>query len=141
MCKLPWCGLCYANLKGRSAYKGHRYYRSPNRTVFLREDPDVLKRASKEKAAAGLPMAEDAELQTLCPTLYDFLTMTVWPDKAARKVGTIMIVAEGGRWKAWVHDGDGKRSAWVSSESFNGLLAIVDKELSEDSLGWRPDKR
>lgn len=101
----------------------------------------MLKRAAKEKEKAGTPMATDKDLERASPILLEFLTRTQWEDGAVRKVGTLMLVAEGGKWKAWLHDADGKRSAWVSGDTIQELVMAIDVGLLQDRLNWRADKK
>lgn len=101
----------------------------------------ALKRAAKEKEQAGLPMAEDRAFKEQYPTLYDFLTQTAWEDGARRKCGTLMILAEGGRWKGWVHDQDGKRSAWITSGTVADVFGELNAQLEDDTVAWRPDRK
>lgn len=75
------------------------------------------------------------------PTLVGFLTDDRWDDGKRRKTGTLMLVHDEGRVKAWVHDLDGARAAWCSAESLWGLLLTVDVGLREDRLEWRADRR
>ncbi len=75
------------------------------------------------------------------PALTEFLTAMVWEDQKPRETGTVMLVAEGGGWKAWVHDRDAKRSVWLSASTVLDLLVVVEETLISGAGQWRPDKR
>jgi len=138
---VAWCGRCYEGLRGRRSYKGHAGYRAAAAPRSAMPEWVMLKRAAKEKEQQGLPQAEDAFLRDNYPTVFAFLTQTVWEDGARRKAGTIMLVAEGGMWKAWVHDQDGRRSAWLSGATVAILAQSIEEGLADDTMGWRADRR
>lgn len=75
------------------------------------------------------------------PAVAEFLSLVAWEDKSRRKTGTLMLLSDAGVCKAWVHDVDGKRSTFVSADSFWGLLEAVERGLRDNELGWRPDRK
>lgn len=83
--------------------------------------------------------AEDAELEKSLPWLLAFLTQVWWDKGDPRETGTIMVLAEEGKWKCWVHDRDAERSAWVSADTMLQLFQRVNEGLSGKGLGWRAD--
>jgi hypothetical protein len=74
------------------------------------------------------------------PALVEFLTSSTWPDGSGRTAGTLMIMVEGGLWKAWVHDRDASVAAFVSSGTLMGLLKSVSQGVESGQLDWRADK-
>ncbi len=135
-----WCGECYARAKGRSdGCRVVRPRRLPRRqcerygAAVRRPDPEA-------NPPAEVYSREDCELFRLFPTLCEFLTDTKWDDGKKRKPGTLMLVCDEGRVKAWVHDVDGRKAAWVTGETLWGLLLACDVSLREDRLLWRKDK-
>lgn len=99
---------------------------------------------ARRKAAAAAQeagtAAHGADVAPMWPTLVEFLTLLTWPEGEKRKTGTVMVLAEGGVWKAWVHDRDGARSGWVSAGSLYDLVNVLEDGLKEDTLTWRDDK-
>lgn len=89
----------------------------------------------------GHVQVSDPDLERVAPATLEFLTVDKWDDGKGRQPGTIMVMAEGGRWKAWVHDRDGKRSSFVSSGGLLDLLREVEDMLANGSGEWRLDKR
>lgn len=87
------------------------------------------------------PPGVDADLKGVAPHVHEFLTEVVWDDGKRRDVGTVMLVLEGGWWKLWAHDRDGKRSAWIAGTSIQEALLELDQQLSEGRVAWRPDRR
>lgn len=104
----------------------------------------MLKRPSATEAGQQVPYdpskAEVCKLSKTLPTFCEFLAREAWPDGEPRERGTILLVFQDSRWRAWVNDKDTQRSAWVSAESIQGVLEAVEKGLLNDSLGWRQDR-
>lgn len=134
------CLLCYENRKGRANHKGHSLYqrcKTYGRWIVAKH----LKRPSESEVGADAPeMFEECELTRRFPALAEFLTLAEWEPGERREVGTILLLVEAGRYKAWVHDRDGRRSAWVSAVSLTGVLGAANKGLLEDRLDWRADR-
>ncbi len=101
----------------------------------------ALQRRQAAAAAAGDGVAAaDPDVTKWAATLVEFLTQLSWGEGEKRKTGTVMVLAENGVWKAWVHDRDGKRAAWVSGGSLLDLVDSVDQGLANDSLTWKDDQ-
>lgn len=97
---------------------------------------------TKSSGSEGRPTVfVDEEMTAEYPNLVDFLREEKWDDGTSRRRGNVMFVIEGTLMKAWIHDKDGSRSAWVSGASFKDVLVAVEYALREGSLDWRPDKR
>jgi hypothetical protein len=92
------------------------------------------------KLSAEEPAAQDMMASRDCPALIAWLTERRWEDGTKRETGTVMVLAEDGVWKAWLHDRDGKRSCWVSSGALFDLLIRVDEMLKTGAGDWRPDR-
>lgn len=71
------------------------------------------------------------------PALTEFVTLDRWDDGNERQTGTVLVCFGDGRWRAWLNDRDGSRSAWVSADSLTGLLGALDLGLREGRLEWR----
>jgi hypothetical protein len=103
----------------------------------------ALQRRRAEAAsgtAVSAPMPSQgywSKLADLC----EWLSAVVWEDGTPRSTGTVMIFAEDGRWKAWLHDRDGSQSCFVSSDTLEGLLASTCKAAATAGGDWRPDKK
>jgi len=98
------------------------------------------RQAAKAAAADGFAAA-DPDVAKWAPTLVEWLTLLAWEGGDKRKTGTVMLLAENGVWKAWVHDRDGGRSAWVSGGSLLDLVDAVERGIADDSLTWRDDAK
>lgn len=83
----------------------------------------------------------DAKLEAIAPALCEWLTAGRWDDGKPRKTGTVMLVAESGTWKAWVHDRDAGRSAWLSAASIVELVQALERLCSGGPAEWRADKK
>lgn len=82
----------------------------------------------------------DDEFARHWPRIAEFVMDSRWDDGKPRKPGTVMLVNDAGTCKAWVHDVDGRRAAWVSADSLWGLLGRVEDGLQNNSLEWRKDR-
>jgi len=137
-----WCGYCYAGVRGRGFYKGHAGL-SPRQAA--RPEDDVVQFIKRSETVHGQTPGDPAPDPQGCvdrfPAMYEFLTATAWDDGKKRVCGTAMVLAEGGRWKAWLHDRDGKRSCFVSAGSFPALFEACEDVLANGGGDWRSDKR
>lgn len=97
-------------------------------------------KGSENGAAHGYVAEEDSFYRSF-PTVADFLRQDRWEDGSRRTPGVLMLLMDQGWCKAWVHDKDAKRAAWVSATTFAGLLEAVESGIQEDSLEWRPDRK
>lgn len=98
---------------------------------------------STSTTAAGLKGATvaDEQLRKAHPKLHEFLTEAVWDDGKPRKTGTVMILVEDGWWKCWLHDRDGKGSAWFTAGTMLDALTAVEMALEAGDVSWRVDRR
>lgn len=71
------------------------------------------------------------------PSLADFLTADSWADGSVRQLPTLILFAEDGRWKACLNDRAEERSAWVTSDTLEGLFAVLDAQLESGTTDWR----
>jgi len=81
--------------------------------------------------------AGDSGFARAYPALTEFLSMPFWSDGTPRVLGTMMVLFEEGRWRAWVNCKASSRSAWLSAVTVEALLASVEAGLEGDSLEWR----
>jgi hypothetical protein len=102
-----------------------------------------LKRAVAESGSPQslLPDGSGGVWEKQFPNVVEFLSSLRWEDGTARSTGTVMLMVEGGLWKAWVHDRDAGRGAFASAATLAKLLAVVNDGLETGSMDWRPDKR
>lgn len=136
---LIWCPQCYEGLTGRRFSNGH-----------------LGDNLGPKKGGASLPLqkpglnssSSDSLSSTTSagstfanfPTLWEFLTLSRWPDASFRKVGTIILFTEGDKWKCCVKDPNGSRVAFVTGRTLDDLLLAVECGLDGDDLDWRPDR-
>ncbi len=94
------------------------------------------------KAAGGKLVAgpSDDTLAQLAPALLEWMTAVVWDDGKARQTGTVLVMTEGGVWKAWMHDRDAKVSSWVTGKDLVEVLTRMDLQLQNGQGEWRSDK-
>lgn len=71
------------------------------------------------------------------PQLYEYLTESKWDDGKPRERATLLVIAEGCRFKLWLNDKALGRSCWVSGATLEDALLSLDTGLAGDSLEWR----
>lgn len=79
----------------------------------------------------------DEEAQRECPTLFQFLTATSWPDGTSRQVSSLVVFAEDKAWKVCLSDRDTGNNIWASSTTYSGLLGALEGRLTEPCPDWR----
>ena len=101
----------------------------------------LLKRSlPSDNGATGAPAGSVVGVGECWPAVGEFITLTRWDDGKRRETGTVMVLCEGGKWKAWLHDRDGKQSAWISGDSAGELMEAVEQALLSGCVGWRKDR-
>lgn len=133
----PECLLCYANVRGRSNYRGHRGYRdcAPKRRYFMGKYAKKRQAVRKDHGdGLGVRLCP---LVDRFPALWEYLTETADEEGKARQTATLLITLDGDRLKAWFNDRDNSRSAWVSGSTLTGVLESLEEGLKGDELDWR----
>lgn len=136
---LIWCSRCYEGLRGRRFFDGHLGDNLKCRKGGVQlplQKPGG--RGSSSLSLSGTTC--DGTILASCPVLWEFLTLTKWPDASPRKAGTIILFTEGDRWKMCVKDPNGSRVAFVTAGTLDELFLAVNEGLDQDSLDWRPDR-
>ena len=107
----------------------------------LEEEEMAMMRRDEGAAQPSDKAALDEVLLGWLPSVHEWLTEKSWSDGKKRETTTLMVVVEDGRWKCWVHDRDGKRSAWVTADAWEALWEVLERRLKAEDLEWRKDKR
>jgi len=101
----------------------------------------VLKRPVVRDSVGVPSLPTDSPLARSYPALFAFLVEGTYDDDSPRETGTIMLLFADGLVKLWLHDRDGAgRSAWLSGETLEDVLAAGDDVLATGTGEWRPDK-
>jgi hypothetical protein len=134
------CPLCYANVRGRAAYPGHRGYRVPV-SVYHWRTTMALKRPS----ASPTPPPNTCSIDWSAalpgtPLLAEFMFSPVYDDDSKRELPTLMLFLHDGRLTAALNDRDQARTAFVSGDSLASVLVALEAGIAADALGWRPNK-
>jgi hypothetical protein len=136
-----WCGLCYAGKRGRQSFRGHSVCYRVSRPLDEDDNMRYDKAPDKMSPSSGAPAASSLELESAYPELHKWLTVTRWGDGKTRETGTLMLLAEHGAWKLWLHDRAMKSSCWLTGKDVTVALDAAETVL-EDGIGeWRPDRR
>jgi hypothetical protein len=94
-----------------------------------------------EDSSPGGQAAVGGELSKRWPHVLEFLASCSWGDGTSRVTGTVMLLTEGGRWKAWAHDRDSSEGLFVSALTLEGTLDALEDILITGNGDWRPDKK
>lgn len=137
---MTWCGLCYANRRGRGNHKGHVGYR-----VWSKGGKVMGRFLGKRPEAVAKPSAEPAEaprgLLGKYPAIWEYLTLLVWEGGKKRQPSTLSVFVEDGVIKVALNDRDLARSCYVSGASLEDALGALEKALESGEEGWRAWKR
>lgn len=136
-----FCRRCYEKSRG-GGLRSQRPYRVTEHWDPLEAEKMAMSRSSGASAAGNKKATvEDPKFKSLYASLHEFLTEHEWDDGKSRKTGTVMILVEDGWWKLWVHDRDGKASAWFTGNCLDDVMSAVEDALDAGSVAWRPDRR
>jgi hypothetical protein len=137
LCRRGWCGLCYANVRGRAATRGHLRYCAPRRAKEL---PVVsyLRRIDSGNGDSSVPAnAPPGEWGVLYPALYEFLSSCAWASGEPRAPGSLTLFTDGRAWKACLNDKAQSRVAFVTASDPEHLLHVAEEGLVQGLLDWR----
>jgi len=82
-------------------------------------------------------LVRDGPVVRQFPAILEFLTATAWAPGEPRKPGTLTLFTDEGCWKGSLNDKDAERSAFVTGDSPEGVLASLERGLADDTLSWR----
>jgi len=74
------------------------------------------------------------------PPVWEFVSVSTWPDGSQRKTGTILLFLDEGSLKVCLKDPNGPRTSFVTGPDPDTLFLAVEEGLATDSLHWRADK-
>src|SRR4029077_2594171 len=74
------------------------------------------------------------------PSIWEFLTLSTWPDGSSRFTGTLLLFLDGGSLKCCLKDKNGPRTAFASGPDPDTLFLAVEEGLAGNTLDWRMDR-
>jgi hypothetical protein len=75
-----------------------------------------------------------------CPTLFTFLTDSLWDDGSERQLPTLLFFRDQGHFKVCVSDRALGKVAFVTGDSLEALMTSLEKDLVKGDLDWRVAK-
>jgi hypothetical protein len=93
-----------------------------------------------EGSKGGRAWCDEHDL-TVYPVLHAWMTDARWDDGKSRETTTVIVCVDQGTLKACVNDRDSGKSAWLSSDSLEGLFLAIECHLRDGSMPWRDAKR
>lgn len=132
-----WCVGCYANLRGRGNFKGHRYYRVVP-TIRPIWEGVLVKRpeATEGSMRPGTPVS-DAALGGRYPTVVAYLSDDKWDDGKAREVSVLSIGIQDGGVNLALNDKALKCSLYTRAETLKEALKLMEEALVAGTASWR----
>ena len=136
-----WCGLCYANKRGRSNHKGHRGYRSkPLKHVNYFPEHQVKKPTQEPQKTAGAVSLSDTSFSNKHPHITEYLCTEKWEDGTARDPSALSISVREGYMSLALNDKDLKQSLYTQAETLAEALKLMEGCLKDGTGVWRPWK-
>lgn len=132
-----WCGDCYAIVRGRLMSESWRLARKRlnakrgRRRMYVSKGDDG-KDGSRPVDCAGMQLFASER-----PALYEYMTLSKYPDGSQRETSTLLVLCEMGRFKLCLSDRDRGRSLWTTAESIEEGLASLDEDLQLGTADWR----
>jgi len=71
------------------------------------------------------------------PSLWAFLTASIWEDQTVRVTGTVTLFTEAGRLKACFNDRDSGEVGFVAIDPREPVLDQLEGALLDESIDWR----
>jgi len=135
-----FCPLCYAGLKGRAVYRGHRGYRGAVAQHSERRWDMKKRKSDSGVTLSDSPMSLVCRVGKMFPEVAKFILAPKYDDGSARQTGTVMLLAEDGLCKAWLHDRDAGISCFVSGSTLEATLVSAEAAIDGTAGDWRPYK-
>jgi len=79
----------------------------------------------------------DPGFESAYPLLFEHLAAVTWEDGSARETSTLMVLCELGRVKLGLNDRSEGRSLWVTGDTLEAALAVLEGSLRTGSADWR----
>jgi len=70
------------------------------------------------------------------PRVWEMFTDSKYDDGTKRKRSTLLFVADGAAAKVCICDGDLNRQAWVSAETWEQALSVLEDKLEAGTVTW-----
>lgn len=100
----------------------------------------MVRRAKEAAAANGSKGYVPCPFALEHPPVFDFLTADHWPDGTDRVPGVMLICAEDGIFKLWLHDKDAGLQCWLSADSLLTLFVQAERAIEGSGGDWRPSR-
>lgn len=135
---VPPCPLCESNMLHATGHVGHVRHEAGQR-VAGRLPMSILQRKIVRTGAEGGAQAvpEDAAVQGMFPSLWEYLTAVKYGDGDARVPSTLLIFAEDGMFKVCLNDRDSSAASWSSGSDILGAVASLEGRLASGTAEWR----
>lgn len=138
--RTAWCGFCYANLVGRSSYKGHSHYRAmalplPYWRLSCMKRPAVVSPPLKGKWSCP-----DKSFGTRYPLIAEMLCDPVWEDGKSRELASLTVRFDGISCLLSISDHALQCSAYTTAATVEEALQSLQDALKAGTLTFRPWK-
>lgn len=82
----------------------------------------------------------DHDLQERCPVLFDYLTSLAYEDGTQRQTASLIAFVEEGQFKVCLNDRDTDRVLFVSGDTLQETLDVLEAVINDDRPPWRESK-
>lgn len=79
----------------------------------------------------------DLSFSSTRPALSEFLGDPTFDDRTPRQTGTLLLFCDGSLLKACLTDREQNLVAFLTSQSFDGLMDALEEGLQTQALDWR----
>jgi len=84
--------------------------------------------------------AHDEQFRVLFPTLWEYVTHTVWDDGSPRETTTLFLFVSEGRWKLMLKDRARDLISFLVGDTMDEVFRSAEQALFEDKMDWRVDR-
>lgn len=90
-----------------------------------------------QSATPGADLPADPVFPSRYPVIWEYLTINRYDSGESRQTATLMLLVEGGQWKACLNDRESTRSLWVAGDAMEGVLGALERALDDPGAAWR----
>lgn len=139
LCK-GWCGMCYANRKGRGNFKHHSGYREPRKWARWADEMAIRRPEGVQGVRQGAGGNGGCPLLDLFPTVRDYLRDTSYEDGTPRVTATLLCFVEDGLVKLCLSDRAEGRALWMTGDTVEAACTSLEAALASGRADWRQSK-
>lgn len=83
----------------------------------------------------------DPDFAKKYPALWEYLSLQQWEDGKNRKLATLSLSLQEGRWCVCMVDKESNRLTFLSGTTHSEVLRTLEKKLADETVEWRACKQ